>query len=75
MPSTPMLPLVSTNLLHDSIDKQRVHSDQGAYMLAAIFVRDDTLQNLEIWSHSSSQLFQFPLFLQFCFPLCCAGSI
>jgi len=28
MPSTPMLPLVSTNFLQDSIDKHRVHSNQ-----------------------------------------------
>jgi hypothetical protein len=39
-----MLPLVSTNLFY-SIDKHRIHSDQGAYMLAAIIVRDDTLEN------------------------------
>ena len=48
MPSTPMLPLVGTNLLMDSIDKHYVHSDQGAYMLAAIFVHDDTPTN---WKH------------------------
>ena len=48
MPSTPMLLLVSTNLLQDSIDKHCVHSDQGAYMLAAIFVHDDTPTN---WKH------------------------
>jgi hypothetical protein len=43
-----MLPLVSTNLLQASIDTHCVHFDQEAYMLAEIFVRDDTLEN---WKH------------------------
>ena len=34
MPSIPMLPFVSTNLLQDSIDKAHVDSDQGAYKIS-----------------------------------------
>jgi hypothetical protein len=45
MPYTPMMPLVNTNLLQDSIDTHRVHSNQEAYMFAEIFMRDDTLEN------------------------------
>ena len=40
--SIPALSLVSSNLLQDSVDIHRVHSDQGVYM------RDDTL---ETWKH------------------------
>ena len=47
-PSIPALSLVSSNLLQDSIDIHRVHSDHGVYMLAKIFMRDDTL---ETWKH------------------------
>ena len=46
-PSIPALSLVSSNLLQDSIDIHRVHSDHGVYMLAKIFMRDDML---EIWN-------------------------
>ena len=35
-PSFPALSLVSSNLLHDSVDIYRVHSDHGVYMLAEI---------------------------------------
>jgi hypothetical protein len=63
MPSTRMLPLVSTNLLQNSIDQQRVHSDQGAYMLAAIFVRDDTLEN---WIYGHIPPHSYFGFLCFC---------
>ena len=49
IPSTPIPPLVSTNLLQDSIDKHHVHSDQGAYIhTCCYFVHDDTPTN---WKH------------------------
>ena len=47
-PSIPALSLVSSNLLQDSVDIHRVHSDHGVYMLAEIFMRDDML---ETWKH------------------------
>ena len=47
-PSIPALSLVSSNLLQDSIDKHRVHSDHGVYMLAEIFMLDDIL---ETWKY------------------------
>ena len=47
-PSIPALSLVSSNLLQDSVDIHRVHSDYGVYMLAKIFMRDDML---ETWKH------------------------
>ena len=46
--SIPALSLVSSNLLQDSVDIHRVHSDHGVYMLAKIFMRDDML---ETWKH------------------------
>ena len=64
MPSTPMLPLVSTNLSQDSIDKHRVHSNQGAYMLVAIFVCDDTPKNWK-YGHIPPRGYSVLLFLQF----------
>ena len=48
IPSIPALSLVSSNLLQDSVDIHCVHSDHGVYMLAEIFMRDDTL---ETWKH------------------------
>ena len=47
-PSIPTLSLVSSNFLQDSVDIHRVHSDDGIFMLAEIFMRDDMLQT---WKH------------------------
>ena len=47
-PSIPALSLVSSNLLQDSVDIHRVHSDHGVYMLAKNFMQDDML---ETWKH------------------------
>ena len=47
-PSIPTLSLVSSNLLQDSVDIHRVHSDHGVYMLPEICMRDDML---ETWKH------------------------
>jgi hypothetical protein len=66
MPYTPMLPLVSTNLLQDSVDTHHVHSDQEAYMLAEVFVQDDTLEN---WKHGHIPSQNYFTFLYFCNPV------
>ena len=66
MPSTPMLTLISTNLLEDSIDKYHIHSDQGANMLAAIFMRDDTLKN---WKYGDIPPHSYFSSLYFCNPV------
>ena len=58
-PSIPALSLVSSNLLQDSVDIHRVHSDHGVYKLAEIFMRDDML---ETWKHghvASHNYFRF----------------
>ena len=47
-PSIPALSLVSFNLWQDSVDIHRVHLDHGVYMLAEIFMQDDTLKT---WKH------------------------
>jgi hypothetical protein len=71
MPYTPMLLLVSTNLLQDSIVIHRVHSDQEAYMLAEIFMRDDTLENWKYGHIPSHNYFGFLYFRNlFSFVLC-----
>jgi hypothetical protein len=61
--------LVNTNLLQDSIDKDRVHFNRGDYM----FVGEDKLQ-IDMRSYSFSQHCPFPLFWQTHLSSCCAGS-
>jgi len=60
--SIPALSLVSSNLLRDSVDIHRVHSDHGVYMLTEIFMQDDML---ETWKHGhvpSHNYFSSPCF-------------
>ena len=66
----------SINILRDSIDKHHLHSNQGAYMLVAIFVHDDTPKNWKYghippYGYFSSYCFSNSIFLcvlqdQFC---------
>ena len=46
-PSIPALSFVGTNLLQDGVDKHCVSSNQGAYMLADISMRDDSFHSLK----------------------------
>ena len=43
----PALSFVRTNLLQDGVDKHCVSSNQGAYMLADISMRDDSFHSLK----------------------------
>ena len=45
--SIPALSFVGTNLLQDGVDKHCVSSNQGAYMLADISMRDDSFHSLK----------------------------
>jgi len=45
--SIPALFFVGTNLLQDGVDKHCVSSNQGAYMLADISMRDDSFHSLK----------------------------
>jgi len=50
--SIPALSFVGTNLLQDGVDKHCVSSNQGAYMLADISMRDDSFHS---WKHDHIQ--------------------
>ena len=59
--------LVSTHLLQDSIDKDRMHYDREAYKFADICIREDIWTNW-IHGHVSSHSFSFHYFGN---PVCC----
>ena len=59
--------LVSTHLLQDSIDKDRMHYDREAYKFSDICIREDIRTNW-IHGHVSSHSFSFHYFGN---PVCC----
>jgi hypothetical protein len=64
--SIPALSFLSTNLSQYSVGNHRAHSDPGAYMLAEIFVQDDTL---ETWKYGQIPPHNYFGFLYFCNPI------